>query len=115
MPLGRIIQFNQARGYGFIEQDSGGEDVFIHSADLGDPSAARLGTRLEFTVLRNERGPKACNVRVLNGGAAQATATSQPEAPMVGAGDDDSLLDVLSSAEYEREITDILIEVLPAI
>jgi cold shock CspA family protein len=123
MASGRIIQFNQARGYGFIEQDNGGDDVFIHLAELGDASAARLGTRLEFNVLRNDRGLKACDVKVVNGAAATsgpraATAfapTPTPPMPTPPALDDDSLVDVLSSGEYAREITDALIEVLPTI
>src|SRR5262245_45896618 len=103
MASGRIIQFNRSRGYGFIEQDNGGEDVFIHSAELGDLSAARLGTRLEFMVMRNERGLKACNVRVLNTGVPQpaptATHAYAPVPPAPVAPDDDGLVDVVPSGE----------------
>jgi cold shock protein len=65
MAIGTIIRFNVDRGYGFIEQDNGEEDVFVDLADLPDPAAARRGARVEFNVLRNERGLKVADIRAV--------------------------------------------------
>lgn len=119
---GRIVQFNSTRGYGFIEPDSGGEDVFVHCAELGEYAAvARPGLRVEFNVLRGDRGLKASDVVVIDGRsprtAGAGVGTPSAPAPPAGAdeGPDDALIDVLSIAEYEREITDVLIDVLSSI
>ncbi len=103
MPTGRIIQFNQARGYGFIAPDGGGEDVFIHSEELkGQVRGVQAGTRVQFDVVDGARGQKAYDVTVLGG-----TATYGEE--------DDELSDVISAAEYGSEVTDALITFCPDI
>ena len=55
------------KGAGFIEQDSGGEDVFVHATELGDHGMpVRLGTWLEFNVLQSANGLKACDVTIVD-------------------------------------------------
>ncbi|MDT5026947.1 MAG: cold shock protein [Micromonosporaceae bacterium] len=121
MASGRIIQFNNAKGYGFISSDDGGEDVFLHSAELPDHGfGTRVGTRLEFNVLSGQRGLKACDVRVLEPTVAVASAPAPaphhalPHRTASNYGDDE-LSDVIDSAEYAREITEALIDVVPSI
>ena len=43
-------------GYGFIEPDEGGEDVFIHHTDLNGTSALRQGQKVEFAVEKTPKG-----------------------------------------------------------
>jgi len=56
--------FNDQKGYGFIEPEEGGEDVFIHySAITGDGfKSLSEGEPVEFEVLHGERGLRAVNV-----------------------------------------------------
>jgi cold shock CspA family protein len=115
MASGTIIQFNSSRGYGFIEPDDGGEDVFIHSEELREhPLAARPGTRVLFNVLRGQRGLKASDVTVLGVGSDRSPAAPSATT-VIGQSLDDESVDVVSAAQYRREITDTLIDVLPSI
>jgi CspA family cold shock protein len=56
--------FNEAKGFGFIQQE-GGEDVFVHySAIAGDGfKSLAEGERLDFEVVRGPKGLQAANVR----------------------------------------------------
>ncbi len=60
MATGRILQFDQARGYGFIAADDGGDDVFMHASVFdGGPYELAPGMRVEFKVMAGDRGQKA--------------------------------------------------------
>ena len=65
---GTVKWFNDQKGFGFIEQDEGG-DVFVHySAIISiQPGFRSLseGERVEFTVEQGQKGPAAANVRKL--------------------------------------------------
>jgi cold shock protein len=63
---GKVVRFDEIRGYGFVTPDTGGEDVFVHVNDLDvDKRLIAPGAVVEFTVEEGERGPKASNVRVV--------------------------------------------------
>ena len=57
--------FNDAKGFGFITQDNGGEDVFCHySAVQGDGfKSLAEGQKVEFEVVKGPKGLQAQNVR----------------------------------------------------
>ncbi|MCS7202910.1 MAG: cold-shock protein [Thermodesulfovibrio sp.] len=60
---GRVKWFNEAKGFGFIQQDGGG-DVFVHYSSIKGNGFKTLkqGDRVRFDVVQGERGPKAVNV-----------------------------------------------------
>ncbi|MGH7682210.1 MAG: cold-shock protein [Candidatus Eiseniibacteriota bacterium] len=64
MSQGTVKWFNEAKGFGFITQESGG-DVFVHfSAIEGDGFKTLAdGDRVEFEVTQGPKGPAAANVR----------------------------------------------------
>jgi CspA family cold shock protein len=67
MLTGKVVRFDEVRGYGFIAPDGGGEDVFVHANVLGDEKYVFApGLRVGFEVTDGDRGPKAYAVHLLS-------------------------------------------------
>lgn len=63
MSKGKVKWFNEKKGYGFIEQDGGG-DVFVHFSEIQGDGFKTLteGQEVEFEVVDGKKGPQASNV-----------------------------------------------------
>ena len=62
---GTVKWFNEQKGFGFIANDEGGADVFVHFSSIQADGFKTLeeGWDVEFDVITGERGEQAANVR----------------------------------------------------
>ncbi len=60
---GRVKWFNDAKGYGFIEQE-GGRDIFVHYTAIAGEGFKSLteGQKVEFEIIEGAKGPQATKV-----------------------------------------------------
>jgi cold shock protein len=67
MATGTVKWFNADKGFGFIEQDGGGEDVFVHFSAIASTGYRSLadGQKVEFEVKQGQKGPQAENVTLI--------------------------------------------------
>ncbi|MGY4706659.1 cold-shock protein [Candidatus Bipolaricaulota sp. J31] len=63
MAIGKVKWFNDAKGYGFIEQENG-PDVFVHFSAINTSGfrSLREGQMVEFEVVEGPKGPQAQSV-----------------------------------------------------
>jgi CspA family cold shock protein len=64
MSTGKVKWFNESKGYGFIEPEGGGRDVFVHYSAIQGEGYKTLseGQLVEFEITQGEKGPQAANV-----------------------------------------------------
>ena len=67
MAQGTVKWFNAEKGYGFIAQDGGGADVFVHHSAIQTQGYRTLeeNQRVEFEVTQGQKGPQAESVQPL--------------------------------------------------
>lgn len=67
MATGKVKWFNDSKGFGFIAQDEGGPDVFVHQTAIVAEGYRSLteDQKVEYDVQQGPKGPQASNVRPL--------------------------------------------------
>ncbi len=77
MATGKVKWFNNAKGYGFILPEAGGEDLFAHysSIQMDGYKTLKAGQDVEFDILEGPKGYHAVNIR---SGDAEQEAPSEP-------------------------------------
>ena len=61
---GKVKWFSNVKGYGFIEQEGGGQDVFVHYSSIQGDGYKTLeeGDQVTFEITQGEKGPQASTV-----------------------------------------------------
>jgi len=66
---GTVKWFNGEKGFGFIQQDNGDKDLFVHFRQINRSGYGRVsleeGQKVTYTVGQGEKGPQAENVTAL--------------------------------------------------
>jgi CspA family cold shock protein len=67
MTQGTVKWFNAEKGFGFITQDDGGPDVFVHYSAIDSSGYRSLdeNQRVSYDVTAGAKGPQAANVRLV--------------------------------------------------
>ena len=66
--LGSVKWFNSEKGFGFIAQDRGGKDVFVHATTLDRSGLNELaeGQRVRMQISQGQKGPEARSIELLD-------------------------------------------------
>ena len=64
MATGTVKWFNESKGFGFITQDDGGADVFVHFSAIQGSGFKTLaeGQKVTYEIQDGPKGPQAANV-----------------------------------------------------
>jgi CspA family cold shock protein len=73
MPIGTVKWFNEAKGFGFLMPEEGGEDIFVHFSSIVGSGfrTLREGQKVSYSA---ERGPKGMQATVVESTEAEESA-----------------------------------------
>lgn len=77
MPIGTVKWFNDAKGFGFIEPEGGGEDVFAHfsAIQMDGFRTLKQGSKVRFEIVQGPKGQLAQNIATVDAAAPVAAAS----------------------------------------
>lgn len=83
MAVGTVKWFNEAKGFGFIQPDEGGDDVFAHfsAIQMEGFRTLRQGGRVSFELAQGPKGMMAQEIRALDAPAAAPRRATPAPAP----------------------------------
>jgi CspA family cold shock protein len=73
--LGTVVWYEPSKGYGFVEPDGGGSQIFVHSSAIITRGVISEGQRVAFLVVEGERGPQAEHLLPLASGVGRPAAS----------------------------------------
>lgn len=82
MPTGTVKWFNNAKGFGFILPECGGEDLFAHysAIEMDGYKTLKAGQTVVFNVVKGQKGMHATNIQVTTTDTAKAETQNQTKA-----------------------------------
>jgi cold shock CspA family protein len=115
--VGKIIRFDETKGYGFIAPSGGGDDVFVHANDFGERRhLVQVGLPVEYDAVDGDRGLKVLSVRIIEtAGPDNGPSNGERRSSATADGDDDGMCDVLASGAFMAEVTELLLRHVPSL
>ena len=86
MPTGTVKWFNDSKGFGFIEPEGGGEDVFAHfsAVQMEGFRTLKQGSRVSFELVQGPKGHMAQNIRPVGTPAVHDAAAAHADSTLAG-------------------------------
>ena len=83
MPTGTVKWFNDAKGFGFIEPEDGGEDIFAHfsAIQMDGFRTLKQGGRVRFEIIQGPKGQLAQNIAPIDSPGGEDAPNAPPPLP----------------------------------
>lgn len=106
MPTGTVKWFNNAKGYGFILPDEGGEDLFVHytSILMDGYKTLKAGQTVSFEVIKGGKGLHATNIKAPENTDAKSDGSAASESGEESPGEGDASTSKASTSDSKSQL-----------